>query len=80
MNDTIKAELKISAIVLIALLGGLNLAIAQEKEPSTPTVLPRPDFHYKGNVGRTYLESDPPQFPKPVQAISLPIFGQFSAF
>ena len=91
MNDTIKAELKISAIVLIALLGGLNLAIAQEKEPSTPTVLPRPDFHYKGNVGRTYLESDPPQFPKPVQApkgapnILLILiddcgFGQYSTF
>ena len=91
MNDKIKAELKISAIVLIALLGGLNLAIAQEKEPSTPTVLPRPDFHYKGNVGRTYLESDPPQFPKPVQApkgapnILLILiddcgFGQYSTF
>lgn len=34
----------------------------------TPTVLPRPDFHFTGEVGRTYLESDPAQFPKPVQA------------
>ena len=34
----------------------------------TPSVLPRPDFHFPGEVGRTYLESDPAQFPKPVQA------------
>jgi arylsulfatase A-like enzyme len=30
--------------------------------------LPRPDFKYHGNVGRTISESDPPQFPKPVSA------------
>jgi len=34
----------------------------------TPEVLPRPDFHFPGEVGRTYLESDPAQFPKMVQA------------
>ncbi|MBN9266989.1 MAG: hypothetical protein J0I75_20925, partial [Hyphomicrobium sp.] len=34
----------------------------------TPSVLPRADFHFPGEVGRTYLESDPAQFPKPVQA------------
>jgi hypothetical protein len=34
----------------------------------TPTVLPRPDFHYNGQVGRTILDSDPAQFPQPVQA------------
>jgi arylsulfatase A-like enzyme len=34
----------------------------------TPNVLPRPDFHFPGEVGRTYLESDPAQFPQPVQA------------
>src|SRR5262245_47502318 len=33
----------------------------------TPTVLPRPDFHFTGNVGRTILDSDKPQFPQPVQ-------------
>jgi arylsulfatase len=59
--------------------------------PSTPTVLPRPDFHFKGNVGRTYLDSDAPQFPQPVQApkgapnivlilIDDAGFGQFSTF
>lgn len=31
-------------------------------------VLPRPDFKYKGNVGRTINESDAPQFPAPVKA------------
>ena len=57
----------------------------------TPSVLPRPDFHFPGEVGRTYLDSDPAQFPKPVQApegapnILLILlddvgFGQFSTF
>jgi arylsulfatase A-like enzyme len=34
----------------------------------TPEILPRPDFHFPGEVGRTYLDSDPAQFPKPVAA------------
>src|SRR5687768_5339910 len=34
----------------------------------TPEVLPRPDFHFKGEVGRTYLDSDPARFPQPVRA------------
>jgi arylsulfatase A-like enzyme len=62
-----------------------------EKHVGTPTVLPRPDFRFQGEIGRTYLESDPAQFPKPVQAPSgapniLLIliddagFGQFSTF
>ncbi|MGA7139632.1 MAG: sulfatase-like hydrolase/transferase, partial [Terriglobales bacterium] len=53
--------------------------------------LPRPDFHFPGNVGRTYLDSDKPQFPQPVQApkgapnVVLILlddagFGQFSTF
>ena len=57
----------------------------------TPEVLPRPDFHFPGEVGRTYLESDPAQFPKMVQApagapnILLVLiddcgFGQYSTF
>src|SRR6266566_2328522 len=59
--------------------------------PGTPSVLPRPDFHFPGNVGRTYLDSDPPQFPQPVQApkgapnVVLILlddagFGQFTTF
>lgn len=33
----------------------------------TPEILPRPDFHFTGSVGRTFEDSDPPQFPQPVQ-------------
>jgi arylsulfatase A-like enzyme len=57
----------------------------------TPDTLPRPDFHFGGEVGRTYADSDPAQFPQPVQApagapnIVLILlddvgFGQFSTF
>ncbi|WP_315385864.1 arylsulfatase [uncultured Stenotrophomonas sp.] len=57
----------------------------------TPDVLPPPDFHFRGEVGRTYLDSDPAEFPQPVQAppgspnIVLILlddvgFGQFSTF
>ena len=34
----------------------------------TPDVLPRPDFHFDGQIGRTYLDSDPARFPQPVSA------------
>jgi arylsulfatase A-like enzyme len=62
-----------------------------KKHAGTPTVLPRPDFRFPGEIGRTYLESDPAQFPKPVQAptgapnillilIDDAGFGQFSTF
>ena len=57
----------------------------------TPEILPRPDFRFPGEVGRTYTDSDPAQFPAPVQApegapnILLVLiddagFGQFSTF
>jgi arylsulfatase A-like enzyme len=59
--------------------------------PAAAQSLPRPDFHFPGNVGRTYLDSDPPQFPQPVRApkgapnVLLILlddvgFGQFSTF
>jgi arylsulfatase A-like enzyme len=62
-----------------------------EQKGGTPSVLPRPDFHFPGEIGRTYLDSDPAQFPKPVQApegapnillilIDDAGFGQFSTF
>ncbi|MBX9582821.1 MAG: arylsulfatase [Gemmataceae bacterium] len=38
------------------------------KSAGTPAVLPRPDFHFPGKVGKTYLQSDPPQFPQPAKA------------
>jgi arylsulfatase len=58
-----------------ALLGTLSSAQAQQAgakgvttvAPETSAVLPFEDFHYKGNVGRTINESDPPQFPKLVR-------------
>lgn len=57
----------------------------------TPDILPRPDFHFTGEVGRTYQDSDPAQFPQPVQPpkgapnVVLILlddvgFGQFSTF
>jgi arylsulfatase A-like enzyme len=57
----------------------------------TPEILPRADFHFPGEVGRTYLDSDPAQFPQPVEPpagapnILLILiddvgFGQFSTF
>src|SRR5690349_10686347 len=58
---------------------------------STPETLPRPDFHFEGQVGRTYLDSDPATFPQPTQPpegapnVLLILlddvgFGQFSTF
>jgi arylsulfatase A-like enzyme len=58
---------------------------------STPDILPRPDFHFTGEVGRTYQDSDPATFPQPVEPpagapnIVLILlddvgFGQFSTF
>ncbi|MEP9357473.1 arylsulfatase [Sphingomonas sp. KR3-1] len=62
-----------------------------EPEAQTPEILPRPDFHFTGEVGRTYQDSDPATFPQPVQPpkgapnIVLILlddvgFGQFSTF
>jgi arylsulfatase A-like enzyme len=85
----------ISAIILAS---GLSLRADAQPKPQaaqppagTPAALPRPDFHFPGSVGRTYLESDAPQFPQPVQApkgapnivlilIDDAGFGQFSTF
>ena len=49
------------------------VALTQDAENATddggtPKVLPRPDFKFKGKVGKTYKESDPPEFPQPVKA------------
>ncbi|MCS0499434.1 arylsulfatase [Protaetiibacter mangrovi] len=34
---------------------------------TTPGILPRPDFRFAGEVGRTFQDSDAPTFPQPVQ-------------
>jgi hypothetical protein len=44
------------------------IAAPKSAAAGTPNILPRPDFHFPGEIGRTYLDSDPAQFPKPVQA------------
>ncbi|HEX3902307.1 MAG TPA: arylsulfatase [Polyangia bacterium] len=64
---------------------------SENPRAATPSELPRPDFHFPGEVGRTFLDSDPPQFPQPVQPpkgapnivlilIDDAGFGQFSTF
>ena len=73
-------------------------ATAQEKAAATSVPppppaqsLPRPDFHFKGQIGRTYQDSDPPTFPQVVRPpkgapnvllilIDDAGYGQFSAF
>ena len=79
------------AFVCAAVSVSAQAATAPSKSAGTPQILPRPDSHFDGNVGRTYLESDTPQFPQPVQApagapnVVLILlddagFGQFSTF
>ncbi|MEJ8822626.1 arylsulfatase [Variovorax humicola] len=96
MNNRLPRNAAIFAAMVLGLFPGPSNA--QEKaaagapvRASTPAVLPRPDFHFPGKVGRTYLDSDPAQFPQPVQApqgapnvVEILIddagFGQFSTF
>ncbi|MGD9631994.1 MAG: arylsulfatase [Pirellulales bacterium] len=78
--------------MIFMLAACLNAPIASTAQnPVTPSVLPRPDFHFSGDVGRTFEDSDPPQFPQPVKApkgapnIVLILlddagFGQFNTF
>ena len=84
----------ITVVALVALSFTASHAMAQgqtDGEAGTPLVLPRPDFHFSGNVGRTYLDSAKPQFPQPVQPpkgapnivlilIDDAGFGQFGTF
>ncbi len=81
----------------IALLVSMPEVTAQQptadpaREKSTSKSLPRADFEFKGKVGKTYKDSDPPQFPQPIKApanapnVVLILlddsgFGQYSAF
>ncbi|BCA53091.1 arylsulfatase [Nitrospira sp. KM1] len=99
-----RALLAALLVIVSSMLGwvlpsGLTIVLAEnmktdEASPvadGTPTVLPRPDFRFPGSVGRTFLDSDPAQFPQPVQApkgapnVVLILlddagFGQFSTF
>src|SRR5512139_3235048 len=61
-------------VVFVAPLSSAwGAAAAAKPAPSEPAStnalsLPPPDFHFRGAVGRTVKDSDPPQFPQPVQA------------
>src|SRR5262245_47069678 len=96
-NSKLKEQLGMKVTQVICSLGialaSLPVVRAQTatSSPGTPSVLPRPDFHFQGNVGRTFQDSDPPQFPQPVRApkgapnivlilIDDAGFGQFSTF
>ena len=67
-------RLPLNIVIGVCILSGLCVDVGQAQTaspstaPGTPTVLPQPDFHFPGNVGRTILDSDKPQFPQPVQA------------
>ena len=77
--------------VTLAAINGVQAQSSPANSPETAGVLPWPDFHFPGNVGRTYQDSDPAQFPQPVQApkgapnvllilIDDVGYGQFSTF
>jgi hypothetical protein len=79
------------ATVGIATLTQTALAQSPSSPPDGLLSLPRPDFRFKGEVGRTYLDSDPATFPQilrpPKGAPNIVLillddvgFGQFSAF
>jgi hypothetical protein len=70
---------------------GQSAPVATSVPPPPAESLPRPDFRFQGQVGRTYQDSDPPTFPQVVRPpkgapnVLLILlddvgFGQFSAF
>src|SRR4051794_36102768 len=96
-------RVRISGTILIAIVlactGGVLAQSPDTKAGAATTVpppppaesLPRPDFRFKGQVGRTYQDSDPPTFPDVVRPpkgapnVLLILlddvgFGQFSVF
>src|SRR5262245_6496933 len=89
MNAT---TLRAFATVGIATLAQTALAQSPGSPPPGGSLsLPRPDFHFKGQVGRTYQDSDPATFPQivrpPKGAPNIVLillddvgFGQFSIF
>lgn len=83
----------VSVLTLTAICG-TQPSSAQSLAPPPPQgslTLPRPDFHFRGEVGRTYQDSDPATFPQivrpPKGAPNIVLimlddvgFGQFSVF
>ena len=96
-------KLNLTSITLISMLTLVApSSFAQSETPKEKTAtsvpppppaqsLPRPDFRFKGQIGRTYQDSDPPTFPQVVRPpkgapnvllilIDDAGYGQFSAF
>src|SRR5262245_20282940 len=76
--------------LILAIVAGTAFS-AEPGATGTPEILPQPDFHFPGKIGRTYLQSDKAQFPNMVQGpkgapnivlilIDDAGFGQFSTF
>ena len=81
----------VALIVLIPEVTAQQPTADPAREQATSKSLPRADFEFKGKVGKTYKDSDPPQFPQPIKApanapnVVLILlddsgFGQYSAF
>jgi arylsulfatase A-like enzyme len=71
MHFRLRTALGVLALTLVPLVSSAQQTPppkVKQVPPQDPVVLPRPDFHYRGNVGRTITESDPPEFPAPQKA------------
>jgi arylsulfatase A-like enzyme len=89
-----KTTIRMNALALVSTLALSVPAAAQSSAPETrgtPNVLPRADYKFTGQVGRTVADSDPARFPQPVAApanapniviilIDDAGFGQFGTF
>ncbi len=95
MNRILAALLAAVSVAALAQTGGSQnqaASVGTSVPPPPPaTSLPRPDFRFKGQIGRTYEDSDPPTFPgvvrPPKGAPNVVLillddagFGQFSTF
>jgi hypothetical protein len=49
---------------LFAAADAMNVTVSESTSSPAASALPRPDFHFEGQVGRTYQDSDPPTFPQ----------------
>ena len=91
-TGTLVATLLLSATALMPLgLSAQEDAIKDTATPKAPVVLPMTEPRFQGEVGRTFKDSDPPQFPQPIRppkgAPNVVVillddagFGQFSTF
>src|SRR5258705_5139270 len=92
-RQVMKKVLFATASVLVPFIASDATATARAQGASAPATmtLPRPDFHFQGQVGRTYQDSDPATFPHVVRppkgAPNIVVlllddvgFGQFIAF